>query len=213
MNLNLKELEKQFHADGFLLGMQALEAGLGKDVLNKSVQNLHSMVDEVIDAFLIFAEQHKQSPDCKKNCSWCCYQPVFALSYELDNLNDFISKNFTVSEKEQINARADAKRKILIDLKGNALLHFKFPCPLLQDGSCMAYNARPVACRIYLSSEVKSCKIFFHDPENVEAVPALMDFPMRMGRMINEGFSAALKSSGVEIEELRIEEGLGNVTL
>jgi hypothetical protein len=41
MNFNLKELERQFHADGYRLGMQAVEAGLTQEALQKAVQQLH----------------------------------------------------------------------------------------------------------------------------------------------------------------------------
>ena len=41
-----------------------------------------------------FAEKNNQQIDCKKGCEWCCYQPVFALDYEMDYLNDFIQRNF-----------------------------------------------------------------------------------------------------------------------
>jgi hypothetical protein len=33
---------------------------------------------------------------------------------------------------------------------------------------------------------------------------------MRLGRMMNEGFKAALKTSGMKVEEFRIEEKLTN---
>jgi Fe-S-cluster containining protein len=135
---------------------------------------------------------------------------IFALSYELDNLNDYLKENFSFDEQEHIIARAEAKRDKLDGLRGDALLNSKFACPLLKDGECMAYEARPVSCRIYISSDVDSCKQFYYKPASAGAVPALLDFPMRMGRMINEGFRAALKANGIPVEEHRIEQGIAN---
>ena len=88
------------------------------------------------------------------------------------------------------------------------LLNAKFPCPLLENGACLAYSARPMACRIYLSSDVKSCLRFFKEPGDIDSIPALLNLPLRAGKMMNEGFKAALKASGYETKEYRIEEKL-----
>ncbi|HDR51600.1 MAG TPA: hypothetical protein ENN90_08265 [Mariniphaga anaerophila] len=61
---------------------------------------------------------------------------------------------------------------------------------------------------IYLSANLESCLYFYEEPENEKSFPALLQFPMRMGRMLNEGFKAALKANGIKVEEFRIEEKL-----
>jgi hypothetical protein len=63
-----------------------------------------------------------------------------------------------------------------------------------------------MACRIYLSSNLETCLKFFNTPEDKSNYPALLEFPMRVGRMTNEGFKAALKTNGVIAKEFRIEE-------
>ena len=208
MDINFKDLEKQFHADGYRLGMKAVEAGFSNEALFAAVKNLHQMVDELVNSFSEFAERQNQKPACKKGCHWCCHQPVFALDYELDYLRDFISGNFDSSTQKQIAARAAKKNKKLKNLPGESLLNSKFPCPLLENGICLAYSARPVACRIYLSSNLESCLKFYQKPEEKNSFPALLQLPMRMGRMLNEGFKAALKAGGMKVEEFRIEEKL-----
>jgi Fe-S-cluster containining protein len=206
MNFNLKELEKQFHADGYRLGMQAVEAGCTEEALQKAVHQLHRMVDEVIEAFYGLAEQNNQVPACSKGCHWCCHQPVYAMSYELDYLNQYLKENFSTVKLNEIAVRSAEKKKKLSVLKGDDLLYSKVPCPLLEDGACMAYEARPVACRIYLSSNVASCLWFYNEPEKEESIPALLQFPLRMGRMLNQGFKAALKAHGIIAGEYRIDE-------
>jgi Fe-S-cluster containining protein len=208
MNINLKELEKQFHADGYRLGMKAVETGFSNEALFAAVKNLHQMVDDLVDSFSEFAERQNQKPACKKGCHWCCHQPVFALEYELDYLRDFISRNFDAETQNRIVFRAAEKQNKLKNLSGDSLLNSKFPCPLLDNGICMAYSARPVACRIYLSANLESCLRFYQKPEDENSIPALLQLPMRLGRMLNEGFKSALKTSGIKVEEFRIEEKL-----
>ncbi len=202
----LKVLERQFYSDGYRLAMKAVQSGCRGEELSRSVQDMHRLVDEVIAYFMSFAENQNQSPDCRRGCSWCCYQPVFALSYELDNLHEDLKENLSADELDAVYARAASNRSRLSKLKGEVLLNSKFACPMLVNGACIAYAARPVACRIYLSSNVDSCKKFYNEPESKDAVPALLNFPMRMGRMINEGFRAALKAGGIEAKEFRIDE-------
>jgi hypothetical protein len=91
-------------------------------------------------------------------------------------------------------------------LSEKEILNSKFPCPLLENGACSAYPARPMACRIYLSSDVNTCLKFYREPEDETTYPALLDFPMRAGRMMNEGFKAALKAHGINIQEFRIDQ-------
>ncbi len=208
MNFNLKNLEKQFHADGYRLGMKAVETGYSNGALFTAVNNLHQMIDDLVNSFSEFAERQNQKPACKKGCHWCCHQPVFALEYELDYLRDFISRNFDAETQKRIVFRAAEKRNKLETLSGESLLNSKFPCPLLDNGICTAYSARPVACRIYLSSNLESCLNFYENPANKKSIPALPDLPLRLGRMLNEGFRAALKAQGMKAKEFRIEEKL-----
>jgi Fe-S-cluster containining protein len=208
MNINLKDLEKQFHADGYRLGMKAVEAGFSTHLLYAAIKNLHQLVDELADSFSEFAARQNQKPACRKGCHWCCHQPVFALEYELDYLHEYISVNFEAEIQKRIFLRAEEKRKELENLSGESLLNSKFPCPLLENGTCSAYSARPVACRIYLSSNLESCLKFYRKPEAKNSFPALLQLPMRLGRMLNEGFKAALKANGLKAEEFRIEEKL-----
>jgi len=47
---------------------------------------------------------------------------------------------------------------------------------------------------------------FYQQPEDESNYPALLDFPMRAGRMMNEGFKSALKTKGITARELRIDQ-------
>ena len=203
---DFKSIERTFYSDGYKLGSRIASKSSSKTILFEAIQEMYQIIDAMIDSFSSFASQQNQKIDCKKGCSWCCHQPVFALNYELDFLNDFIYTNLPESQLNMIKERAKRKKEKLYHLKGEALLNSKFPCPLLEDGACIAYEARPVACRIYLSKNVNSCVHFYDEPEDKTSFPELLDLPMRLGRMINEGFKAGLKSGDFELNEYRIEE-------
>ncbi len=84
-------------------------------------------------------------------------------------------------------------------------------CPFLEAGCCKVYKARPMACRIYLSASVASCKKEHDQPSDTRNFPGLFDFPLRAGRMINEGFVAWLKQNGLQVSELPLEQGYSSM--
>jgi len=208
MNKNQKNIENAFYSDGYKLGMNVAVSENDQSVLFNSVSEMYELIDNFNESLSEFAKQQKQQIDCKKGCEWCCHQPVFALDYEMDFLIDFIKSNFDKVSQKEIVTRAKNKNNKLSFLKETDLLNSKFPCPLLQNGACIAYQARPMACRIYLSLNVNSCVRFFKNPGNEASIPALLNLPLRTGQMMNEGFKAALKTNGIITREFRIEEKL-----
>ncbi len=206
MSFDQKQLEKAFYKDGFSLGMEAVQGGISQQSLFIALNKMYRAIDDFIDSLTVYAQQQGQKLDCKKGCEWCCHQPIYALSYEMQYLNAFIKDNFNKSDLKQIKNRAEIKNNKFKKLAGDSLLNAKHPCPLLENGTCIAYNARPMACRIYLSTNVKSCIAFYKNPENEKSIPALLDFPLKAGKMMNEGFKAALKTGGLSTVEFRIEE-------
>lgn len=202
------EYLKAFYSDGYRMGMNATENQSSKNELFSAVEKMYRQIDELIDSVSELAKRENTSIHCKKGCEWCCHQPVFAMNYELDYLKDYILNHFQKQKQNDISAKARAKIKKLQGLKSDALLNSKHPCPLLENGACIAYKARPMACRIYLSTNVKTCLKFFENPDDKTNYPALLDFPMQAGRMMNEGFKSALKATGFKPEEFRIEEKL-----
>mgnify|MGYP000112021981 CR=1 FL=1 len=207
-NPQFEQLEKAFFHDGYQLAMKAVEANMEQEAVHQSIKEMYAAIDGLIDSLFVYAHQQNQSIDCKRGCSWCCHQPVFALDYELDYLQAFIEKSFDAETISGITEKAQQKQAKLSQLKGDDLMNAKHPCPLLKDDACSAYEVRPMACRIYLSSDVKSCVHFYKHPDDKNTYPALLDMPMRLGRMMNEGFKSALKTNGVEVKEFRIEEKL-----
>jgi Fe-S-cluster containining protein len=205
---SFSDLEKAFYSDGYQLGMKTVECNLSQDSLLLSISEMYSAIDKLIDSVNELAKQQHQPIECKKGCDYCCHQPVFALDYEMQYLNTFIKKNFTKQKQAEVKIRAHNNQQKLLDLSETEILNTKQPCPLLENDFCSVYEARPMACRIYLSTNVKTCLKFFTVPEDKSNFPALLEFPMRAGRFMNEGFKSALKTNGISVKEFRIDEKL-----
>lgn len=207
-NNHFSENDRIFYSDGYCLAQTAFQQELSKDSLFSAIKELYAAIDGLNESIIAMAAKQNLNIACYKGCHWCCHQAVFANSYEIHFLSEEIKKQFTSDELFNLVERTEAKYSITSNLKEDEILKYKSPCPLLKDDACAIYAARPMACRIYLSTKLETCLEFFNHPENELNFPALIEFPLRAGRMLNEGFSAALKAQGVETAEFRIEQGL-----
>ena len=207
-NKHFTENDRIFYSDGYKLAQSALKNGLTNDSLLKAIKSLFEAIDGLNDSVLALAQRQNIQVACHNGCHWCCHQAVYANSYELHFLSEEVKKNFTKDDLSSLLSQTKNKCAQTSALTEKEILKYKSPCPLLKNDSCSVYSARPMACRIYLSTKLESCLEFYKHPENDENFPALMDFPLRAGRMLNEGFTEALKEFGIETAEFRLEEGL-----
>jgi len=207
-NKHFSENDRIFYSDGYQLAQTAIEKGFTTNSLFLAIESMYSAIDSLNDSIIASAKKQNISVACYNGCHWCCHQAVFANSYELHYLSEQIKANFSPEELNDVISKTEAKLTQTSDLTEDELLKFKSPCPLLVNGSCSAYEARPMACRIYLSTKLETCLEFYNHPENETNYPALIEFPLRAGQMMNEGFRAALKEIGVDTAEFRLENGL-----
>jgi Fe-S-cluster containining protein len=207
-NKHFSENDRIFYADGYRLAQTAIEPDLSNETLFAGIDALYASIDGLNESIIALANRQNKDVACYNGCHWCCHQAVFANSYELHYLAEKIRSKFAEVELSGLAERIKKKSAKTATLTEEEVLKFKSPCPLLINGSCSAYEARPMACRIYLSTQLETCLEFYQHPENDANYPALIDFPLRAGQMMNEGFRAALKEIGVETAEFRLETGL-----
>ncbi len=205
--MDYKEIGRIFYKDGYALANQYLEEEINASNLAAAITQLYRAVDELLEAFLKRSDQEGRAAECKEGCSWCCHQAVFAVTHEFLYLNDYVRQH--LPEEWQNGALERAREKVLRTHNQplETQLQMKFACPFLQSGSCMVYKARPMACRIYLSSSEKACRAEFDEPANDRNIPELFEFPLQAGRMLNQGFVAYLKQRGLLVSELPLEQG------
>ena len=205
---HFSEHDRILYADGYKLAMETISTNSHPANLLTTVGKLYEAVDQLLESLLAIGKKQGVTVDCRRGCSFCCHQPVFCVTHEFNYLADYINNHFSDSTKKEIQRKAIRKNELVSGLTQTQLLQHRSPCPLLINGKCSVYEARPMACRIYLSTNVSTCRKDYEHPENAENFPALLDFPLRAGRMLDEGFVAGLKTLGIDSEEMRMEEGL-----
>ncbi len=199
------DTDRMFFSDGYQLAATFLGRGVSQKHLNELIENLYDLVDGLIGSFSERCRKESLPVDCRKGCSWCCHQAIMASPYELIYLVQWIREHFPLERQEKIMARTREKARHTAGLKASEFMLFKAACPFLEEESCSVYPARPLACRIYLSSSLDSCIREFRDPGDQLRFPALYAFPLRAGRMINEGISAWLLEKGFQVEDWLLE--------
>lgn len=205
------ENDRIFYADGFNLAQSAIDQGFSNSTLFSAIESLYAAIDGMNDSIVALSQRQNRKVACQKGCHWCCHQAVYANSYELHFLSEKIKSRHSALKISEWAQAADAKLAVTSKMSEKELANYKSPCPLLENGACSVYEARPMACRIYLSTKLETCLEFYHHPENELNYPALIELPLRAGRMMNEGFMAALKEHGIETAEFRLEQGLSIV--
>ncbi len=131
--------------------------------------------------------------ECRKGCAFCCHLNVTATALEA----------LHIAAVMRMGGRADLERSVLA--AGDALsgldpasrLKLKSPCPLLVQGACSIYQARPIACRTLLSLSARACERHFNaDNKTAEPTPSSVT-PRVIGSAFLTGEIAALQDLGL----------------
>lgn len=208
--MDQKEIGKIFYRDGYRLVNQHLGDGVSVVKLREAIRAKYEAIDALLQAFLERSGADGKPAECKKGCDFCCHQPVFAVSHEMLYLKDYISQNISPDKQKGFIDRSREKSLLTLNKTMEQQQCISHPCPFLENNSCSVYEARPMSCRIYLSSSVNSCKKDFEHPRG-RHTPELYEFPLNAGRMLNEGFVSGLKQLGLKSVELPLEQGYASL--
>jgi Fe-S-cluster containining protein len=119
-------------------------------------------------------EQAGKHITCERGCSYCCYQPIEVVRYEVVAVIHFLYQNPLIMRRfienmyryrkillENADRFADADRGFNADCIGDieAYLALDIPCPFLRGGVCIIHDVKPLTCAGFFSlSPVIKCK-------------------------------------------------------
>ena len=127
-----------------------------------AVVTLHRRVDEAMAATI---EGHKLALACAPGCSHCCHLRVQVQPYEAFHLAAWLRRHFGAARIATITSALRANAQRTRELGEEARKRTNLRCALLgDDGRCIAYEARPAACRRCHSLALQPCADFHANP-------------------------------------------------
>lgn len=103
---------------------------------------------------------------CAKGCSLCCHLRVMATPAEVIGLAAFMRQTLPPARLEALTGTIAASAAAIRAVPVSKLLSTNIACPLLLDGACSMYAARPFNCRAYHSLDYQACLDSFNHPDD-----------------------------------------------
>jgi Fe-S-cluster containining protein len=141
---------------------------------------------------------------CREGCSYCCHQFVGAVAPEVFLLASALRAN----RDPRLDASAVIDR--CAPLKGLAAkdrVGLKLPCPVLVEGRCGAYAARPLVCRQITSLDLDGCIEEF-EGRNMEAQIEVSSAHLAHAGTAHVVLLGALRSAGLSDTAFELSDAL-----
>lgn len=181
---------------------KALRRGYTIETLAEIFANAISLAGGILAAVRTVKGPPKQKA-CRAGCSYCCHLQVEVSVPEILGLVAHVTANFSKTELEALKARVRATERRVRGLNSYERLFARVLCPLLLDGKCSVYPARPLVCRGYnaynwviCAQDLKysrSWKLIPHDEAEKNTYSNVLD-----------GLLAGLKEEGLPSESLEL---------
>jgi Fe-S-cluster containining protein len=112
------------------------------------------LVQTLTETSLAARPPSQQKIACSKGCNYCCHSFVAITAPEAFRLAETIRGiKIAGMERDAVRARAQP----LIGVSPADRIGTKLPCPLLVEGGCSVYRARPLVCRQATSTNLAAC--------------------------------------------------------
>lgn len=132
---------------------------------------------------------------CRQGCNHCCHITVVTDVPSVLRLAEHIRSRFSADQREDLRRRI-AHRIGAIDAMSNPeRVRARLPCPLLVDGVCSAYEARPLICRAFNSFDAEACAREIMSGRPGAEIPSY-DVPLRIGMAVANGVEEGLIEAG-----------------
>jgi Fe-S-cluster containining protein len=185
------------------------ERGAAKTVLLERLSTDFEAAGQMQDAITGALAKRAVRAACGPGCSYCCHLMVYVSEIEAFFLADYIERSPRAAE---LRRRVMAAAPAASGLTESERFRNKLPCPLLdrQSGTCMAYEARPFACRGCNSVSWVSCKKAFRSAAPETRVPYIKPL-LNVGVVAREGYIDGLRRAGIKAKGVELIAGLAAI--
>lgn len=145
---------------------------------------------------------------CRAGCDMCCHLRVMVTPTEVFGLLDFLGAVLSEAAFDGFRSRVLAAHARVAALPPDKVLATNVPCPLLVDGSCIGYAARPFNCRSYHSLDRDACQQAFDHPERGDSVHPQLAALARVHEGAQGGFIHGLSEAGFDVAQHELVSAL-----
>lgn len=145
---------------------------------------------------------------CSKGCSFCCSIHVSVTIPEVIRMVEHANSNLGGEAVAKIRERA---RVNAVQTHGKSSLYYpaRLDCAMLVNGECLAYSARPIACRREHSLSVEDCKNGYEMAEpGVDYALERDEELFAVSGMPWIRYTAGLAEAGVDARPYELQEAL-----
>lgn len=147
-------------------------------------------------------------PACAAGCALCCHLRVAVTPVEVFGLLDHLRANATPEAMATLSARMEQAAAQVHALAPAQRLATNIACPVLVEGRCSAYSARPFNCRAYHSLDLAACEASFANPEDPSLGHPQDAAVARVHEGTQAGFMQALRGAGLDAGQYELATAL-----
>jgi Putative zinc- or iron-chelating domain len=185
---------------------EILGEGRTEEKVHELADNAREWATTLIDG-LLEAAPPQNGIACGADCSWCCYLKVAVNEPEVLRIAAYLRGNLSEEQFLALRARVTEAAEATRGMDGGERFAARIPCPLLQDGNCLAYEVRPLSCIGYNSDDVEKCKHAWQERNPDLAVRCY--FPqLQTAAAVAEGLEQGVRDMGLHGSHLELNEAL-----
>ena len=177
-----------------------------RDAVREAAQNAAEFADRVI-AIAHAESSPAERPACVKTCASCCYLHTTASVLEVILIAETLGEREGDAGGHALNEHIASHVARTDGLSAEARKRLRLPCPLLVDGECAVYDARPLVCRGWNSLDADRCDADLADPR--AGLSAVLNRKQYLAAgQIAQGMADAIHEQGLDARPLDMVRGL-----
>lgn len=182
---------------------QTLDPG----VLDTMMVRIFGAIEHTISALRV-QDPPPRPLACEAGCNYCCSVQVQVLAPEVLYLAGYLKRTRRQEELAALSAALADFGDQVKDLTPDRRSAMKAPCPLLVDGLCSVYEARPIACRSANSTDAQRCQAVL-DPDSSVGAVETYSHQVTVCRQATKALAAGMRDTGLAIAVLELTSALG----
>ncbi len=162
-----------------------------------------------LDAELAKLPASQRSPvACQAGCAFCCHLRVMVTASEVFGLLAYLRDTLDAESWQAFDQRLHAAASEVHSWSPQQRLTQNLPCPVLINGRCSGYAARPLNCRSYHSLDREACEASFNDPGNLALGHPQYSAVARVHEGVQGGFRDGLAQLGQDASQVELVTAL-----